>query len=76
MGGACRTHGEINTYKNMIGKLEGRRLLRRSKRRLGAYITTHLMEIGGKVWTGCIWFMIRTSGGWALVNTVMNRGVP
>jgi hypothetical protein len=30
----------------------------------------------GKVWTGCIWLRIWTSGRGAVVNTVMNLPVP
>jgi hypothetical protein len=37
-----------------------------------------LRQIGwdGMVWTGSNWFRIGTSGGMAVVNTVMNIQVP
>jgi hypothetical protein len=56
--------GEMrNVYKILIGKPEGKRPLRRPGRRWEDNIRTDLSELGGKVWTGCIWLRIGTSGG-------------
>jgi hypothetical protein len=62
MGRACSTNGEKrNAYGILVGKPEGKRPLRRSRRRLMDNI-----KMGRRwdrvVWTGLIWLRIGTSG--------------
>jgi hypothetical protein len=54
-----------NAYRVLVGKPEGRRPLRRPRRRWVDNIKMDLREIGwgGVVWTGSIWLRIGTSGG-------------
>jgi hypothetical protein len=53
MGGACSTHGkEKNAYNILVGKLEGKRSLGRSRRRWEDNIRIDLREIG---WEGIAW---------------------
>jgi hypothetical protein len=50
-----------NACKTLVGKPEGKRPLED----MGLYrriILIDLSEIGGKLWSGCIWLRIRTSG--------------
>jgi hypothetical protein len=49
-----------NAYKILVGIPEWNRLLGRPKRRWEDNIR---MNQGKKVWNGCIWNRIRTSGG-------------
>jgi hypothetical protein len=47
MGGACSTNGgRRNTYRLLVGKPEGRRPLRRPRRRWVDNIITDLVEVG------------------------------
>jgi hypothetical protein len=48
-----------NVYKILVGKAEGKRPLGRPSRRWEENIRMDL----GKVWTGCMWLRIGTSGG-------------
>jgi len=50
-----------NACKTLVGKPEGKRPLEDMGlcRRI---ILIDLSEIGGKLWSGCIWLRIRTSG--------------
>jgi hypothetical protein len=46
MGGACSTHGEINgAYSVVVGKPEGKRALRRPRRRWDNNIKMNLEEV-------------------------------
>jgi hypothetical protein len=54
---------EINMYKILIGKSEGKRSLGRPRRRWEDNIRLDRREIGWKVWVGFIWLKIGTSGG-------------
>jgi hypothetical protein len=55
--------GEMrNEYKILVGKPEGKRNLGRH-RHGWEDIRKDLREIGGKVWSGCNWLRIGTSGG-------------
>jgi hypothetical protein len=52
MGGACSTNGEKrNANRLLVGKPEGRRPLRRPRRRWD-----------GVMWTGLVWLRIGTGG--------------
>jgi hypothetical protein len=53
----------INVYKLLLGKPDGKRLLGRPRGGWEDNIGMHLTEINGKVWIGCIWIRIGTSGG-------------
>jgi hypothetical protein len=76
MGGTCGTNGEKrNVYRLLVGKPEGKRPLRRPRRRWTDNIKMDLLEIGLSVvdWIG----LARDRYRWrALVNSVMNLRVP
>jgi hypothetical protein len=76
MGEACSTNGEKrNAYRILVGKPEGKRPLRRPRRRWEDNIKMDLTEIG---W-GCMELsdLAQDRDQWrALVNTVMNLRVP
>jgi hypothetical protein len=76
MGRACSTNGETrNPYRNLVGKPEGKRPLRRPRRRWDDNIRRDLREIewGGRDWID----LAQDRDKWrALVNTVMNLRVP
>jgi hypothetical protein len=57
--------GETNSYRILVGKPEGKRLLGRRRRRWVDNIKIDLRERGwdGMVWSGSIWLRIGTSGG-------------
>jgi hypothetical protein len=67
--------GEKNAYRILVGKSEGKRPLRRPKRRREDNIKTDLKEIG---WVGMDWIdLTQDRDRWrALVNTVTNLRVP
>jgi hypothetical protein len=74
MGSACSTNGEKrNSYRILVGKLEGKRPL--GRRRCVDGIKTDPREIG---WDGMYWIdLAQNKGQWkALVNMVMNLRVP
>jgi len=75
MGGACSAYGggEL-VYKVLVGKLEGRRPLGRSRRRWEDNTKMDLQEMG---W-GIDWIeLAHDRDSWrALVNAVMNLRVP
>jgi hypothetical protein len=51
-------------YRVLVGRPEGRRPLRRPRRRWKDNIKMDLQEVGwGGAWTGLIWLRIGTSGG-------------
>jgi hypothetical protein len=76
MGGACSTNGrERNAYRLLLGKPEGKRPLRRPKRRCVDNIRTDLVEVG---WGDEDWICLaQDKDRWrALVNSVLNLCVP
>jgi hypothetical protein len=64
-----------NAYRILVGKPEGKRPLGRPRRRWVDNIKMDLTEIG---WDGVDWIeLTQDRDQWrALVNTVMNLGVP
>jgi len=66
---------ERGVYRVLVGKLEGRRPLRRSRRRWVDNIRTDLQEVGcGYMdWIGLVQDRVRWR---TLVSTVMNLRVP
>jgi hypothetical protein len=76
MGRACRTNGEKrNAYRILVGNPEGKKPLRRPRRRWVNNIKTDLREIG---WNGMDWIdPAQVRDQWrALVNAIMNLRVP
>jgi hypothetical protein len=64
MGRACRRNGKKrNIHRIFVGKTEGRRPLRRPRRRWADNIKMDLREIVWVVWTPSIWARIAISGG-------------
>jgi hypothetical protein len=51
-----------NAYKILVGKPEGKRLLGRLAVDWKIILEWILGKWGGKMWTGCIWLSIWTSG--------------
>jgi hypothetical protein len=75
MDRACSTNGEKrNTYRILVGKPEGKRLLGRQRHRRVDNIKINLREIG---WGGMDWCdLAQDRGQWsALLNMVMNPRV-
>jgi hypothetical protein len=75
MGRTCSMNGEKrNAYRILVGKPEGKRPLRRPRRKWVNNIKMDLKEIG---WYGMDWIdLAQNRGQWmALVNTVMNLRV-
>jgi hypothetical protein len=74
-GKVARMGEKRNAYRLLVGKPEGRRPLRRPKRRWVDNIKMDLREIG---WDGMDWIDVsQDRDQWkALVNTVMNLRVP
>jgi hypothetical protein len=75
MGRACSTNGEKrNAYRILVGMLEGKRPLGRSRRRWVDNIKMDFREIE---WDGMDWIdLAQNRDQWrALVNTVMNLRV-
>jgi hypothetical protein len=52
-----------NAYRILVGNPEGKRPLRRPRRRWVDNIKMDLREIGWMGWIGSIWLRIWTSGG-------------
>jgi hypothetical protein len=76
MGRACRPNGrKRNTYRLLVGKPEGERLLGRLRRRCVDNIKLDMGVIG---WGGVDWIVLaQDRDKWrALVNAVMNLWVP
>jgi hypothetical protein len=76
MGTACGTNGEKrNPYRILVGMPEGKRPLRRLRRKWVNNIKMDLREIG---WDGMDWIDLpQNRDQWkALVNTVINFLVP
>jgi hypothetical protein len=63
MSMACSTNEEINAYRILVGKPEGKRPLGRPRRRWVYNIKINLRH--DEVWTGLVWLRIGTSG-WPL----------
>jgi hypothetical protein len=76
MGRACSTNGEKrNAYRILVGKPEGKRPVRRPRRRWVDNFKINLREIE---WDGVDWIVLaqnRDQRRGALVNTVMNLRV-
>jgi hypothetical protein len=73
MGGPCSTNGEKrNAYRLLVGKLEGKRPLGRSRRR---WMDNIRIEVG---WGDVDWIgLAQDRNRWrALVNSVLNLRVP
>jgi hypothetical protein len=66
---------KMNAYRILVGMPEGKRPLRRPRRRWVDYIKMDLREIG---WDGGDWIDLAQNWDqwWALVNTVMSLRVP
>jgi hypothetical protein len=63
-GHVARMRAKMYIYRILVGKAEGQRPLRRSRRKWVDNIKPDLREREvGVVWTGSIWFRIGTSGG-------------
>jgi hypothetical protein len=76
MGGACSTNREKRTaYRLLVGKPEGRRPLRRSRRRWLDNIWMDIAEVG---WDDVDWIgLAQDRDRWrALVNSILNLRVP
>jgi hypothetical protein len=76
MGRACWTNGgEDESYRILVGKTEGRRPLRRPKRRWVNNIKMDLTTVG---WDCMEWIdLAQDRDRWrALMNTLMNLRVP
>jgi hypothetical protein len=76
MNRGCRTNGaKRNTYRILVGKLEGKRLQGRPRRMWVNNIKMDLREIK---WGGMDWVdLAEDSDQWrVLVNTVMNLRIP
>jgi hypothetical protein len=64
VGHVARMGEKRNAYRILVGKPEGKRLLRRPRRRWEDNIRIGLKRDRiGVVWTGLIWLRIGTSGG-------------
>ena len=61
VGGACSTYG--GRERCAQGKPDGKRPLRRPRRRWEDNIKMDLQEVRGIVWTGWRWLRIGTGGG-------------
>jgi hypothetical protein len=74
-GHVARMEEKRNSYRILVGKPEGKRLLGRPRRRWVDNIKIDLRETG---WDGMDWIdLARDRDQWrALVNTVMNLEVP
>jgi hypothetical protein len=76
MGGACSTNGEKRSvYRLSVGKPEGRRPLRRPRRRWVDNIRMDLVEVG---WADVDWICLaQDRDRWrGLVNSVLKLRVP
>jgi hypothetical protein len=64
MGEACSAFGEgERRVQAFVGKPEGKRPLRRPRRRWEGNNKKNLQEVGCRVWTGLSWRRIETGGG-------------
>ena len=76
MGGACGTYGKgIGMHRVLVGKHEGKRPLRRPRRRWKDNIKVDLQEVGGSF--GDWMELAQHRDRWqAIVSMVMNFWVP
>jgi hypothetical protein len=74
-GYIARMGEKMNAYRLLVGKPEGRRPLRRPRRRWLDNIRMALVVVG---WGGVDWIgLAQDRGGWrAAVNSVLNLRVP
>jgi hypothetical protein len=74
-GHVARMGEKRNAYRLLVGKLEGKRLLGRPRRKWVDYITMDLGEVG---WGDVDWIgLAKDRNRWrALVNSVLNLLVP
>jgi hypothetical protein len=74
-GQVARMVQKRNAYRLLVGKSEGRRLLRRPRRRWLDNVRRDLVEVG---WGDVDWIgLAQGRNRWrAVVNSVMNLGVP
>jgi len=64
MGGACSTYGgENSVYRVLVGKPERKRQRGRPRRGWEDNIKMDLQKVKWGLYTGLVWFRIRTSGG-------------
>jgi hypothetical protein len=61
-GHVARMGKRRGAYRVLVGKPEGRRPLRRFRRRWEDNIKMDFREVGWRVWTGSIWLRIGTGG--------------
>ena len=67
MGGACSTYGgeeRRGVFSVLVGKPEGKRPLRRPRRRWEDNIKMDLQEVDVEVWNVSSWLRIGTGGGY------------
>jgi hypothetical protein len=62
-GYVARIRDRRGAYSVLVGEPEGRRPLRRPRRRWEDNIKMDLQELGGGLGTGCSWIRIGTGGG-------------
>jgi hypothetical protein len=62
-GHVARPREKRNSYRILVGKLEGKRPLGRPRRRWEDNIIMDLREMYGVVWNRLIWLRMGTSGG-------------
>jgi hypothetical protein len=64
VGYVTRMGERRDVYRDVVGKIEGKRSLRRPRRGWEDNIKMSIQEVGwGGIWTGLIWLSIRTDGG-------------
>jgi hypothetical protein len=76
MGGPCSKNGEKrNAYILLVGKPEGKRQLRRPRRR---WVNNIRMDLGEVGWGDVDWIgLAKDRNRWrALVNSVLNLRIP
>lgn len=62
MGGGYGMHGAKVKYRVSVRKTEGKELLGMTRQRVEGNIKI-LMKYERRIWTGCIWVRMATSGG-------------
>jgi hypothetical protein len=63
VGHVARMGERRGVYRILVVKPEGKRSLRRRRRRWEDNIKRDFQDVGCGAWTGLIWFMIGTGGG-------------
>jgi hypothetical protein len=64
MDSGCSTNGEMNSYRILVGKPEGKRPLGRLRCKVVNNIKIDFRDIGWVVWIELIWLRIGTSEGY------------